>query len=643
MSALGDPSTVPAPPVSATPLPDWERRFRSPRLGLPDWARDADDRCVVIATAGGVLEVHSWDRATEALRRLTERPEGTSSATIDPSGRWVWWFDDAAGDEYGVWRRQPFGAVPGEQVQDATGLSAAYASGLALGRTRADGTAVVAVARTDDGYGTQIHRLTVDAAGGPPSTAVLLYDHVEDAGIADLSEDETLLAIVHSEHGDSRHPAARVLRLADGAAVAELWDGPGKGVEPLGFAPLAGDPRPLVQHERRGRGELLLWDVLTGTQTELPLELDGAPLRGEISSADWFLDGSALLVAVDHDARTRLYRVDLAAPSATGSYPLTALGRADGTVSEASTRPDGDVWALWSSAGEPAAVRDLAGNLVLAPAGDPAPRSVPIEDVWVEGPGGPIHALLRRPGDLSAADGRPLPGPLPGPLPLIVEVHGGPTHHDTDTFSAYPSAWVDHGYAIVQINYRGSTGYGSAWRDALEQRVGHIELEDIVAVRDHLVAQGIADGERVVLAGASWGGFLTLLGLGTYPDRWALGLAGVPVADYVAAYEDEMEGLKAFDRSLFGGSPDEVPDRYRDSSPLTYLDTVRAPVLILAGENDPRCPIRQIENYVAALAQRGIAHEVYRYEAGHGSLVDDERVRQMRAELDFAARHLPAP
>jgi dipeptidyl aminopeptidase/acylaminoacyl peptidase len=112
------------------------------------------------------------------------------------------------------------------------------------------------------------------------------------------------------------------------------------------------------------------------------------------------------------------------------------------------------------------------------------------------------------------------------------------------------------------------------------------------------------------------------------------------VADYVAAYEDEMEPLKAFDRSLFGGSPTEVPDRYADSSPLTYVDAVDVPVLVLAGENDPRCPIRQIENYVRVLEERGIEHEVYRYDAGHGSLVDDEVVRQVRAELDFTARHL---
>ena len=334
---------------------------------------------------------------------------------------------------------------------------------------------------------------------------------------------------------------------------------------------------------------------------------------------------------MDSEARTRLYRVPLSEDGTPGTPE--PIGPDGGTALSATTRPDGDVWSVWSSASQPPAVRDAAGAVVLRAPGDPAPESVPVEDIWVDGPGGRVHALLRRP---IAPDG----GPVAGPLPLVVDVHGGPTAHDTDAFRAYPAAWVDHGYAIVQVNYRGSTGYGTAWRDALEARVGHVELEDVVAVRDHLVATGIADGDRVVLAGASWGGFLTLLGLGTSPDRWALGLAGVPVADYVAAYEDEMEGLKAFDRSLFGGSPEEVPERYRDSSPITYVDAVRTPVLILAGENDPRCPIRQIENYVTALAERGVPHEVYRYDAGHGSLVDDERVRQMRAELDFTARHL---
>jgi dipeptidyl aminopeptidase/acylaminoacyl peptidase len=594
--------------------PRWEQRFRAPRIGLPTWARDRPHRCVVVASVAGVLEAHSWDQESGTLTRATDRREGTSVTTVDPSGDWVWWFDDGDGDEYGLWRRQRFGSAPGES-EAVSDLPPAYSAGLALGRT---GT--VALGRADGAYGSRIHLIA------PDGTERLVYEHLEDAGVGALSEDDTLIAISHSEHGDSRHPALRVLTTRDARTVADLWDGAGKGVEPLGFAPRPGDNRLLVLHERRGRGELLIWDPVAATETELDL-----PLDGEVSDADWFDDGVGVLVTVDHAARSRLYRVTLSTSGQIAS--VDPIGPDHGCVLSATARPDGHVWALWSSASEPAAVRDQAGELVLAPVGSRAPGSVEVEDLWVPGPGGPVHALLRRPID---AHGRP----RPGPLPLIVEAHGGPTAHDVDAFRAYPSAWVDHGYAVVQVNYRGSTGYGSAWRDALQPRIGHTELEDIVAVRDHLVAEGLADPDRVVLAGASWGGYLTLLGLGTYPDRWALGLAGVPVADYESAYADEMEGLKAFDRSLFGGSPQQVPDRYRDSSPLTYVDRVRVPVLILAGENDPRCPIRQIENYVAALAGRNAPYEVYRYDAGHGSLVDDERVRQMRAELDFTARHL---
>ncbi len=146
-----------------------------------------------------------------------------------------------------------------------------------------------------------------------------------------------------------------------------------------------------------------------------------------------------------------------------------------------------------------------------------------------------------------------------------------------------------------------------------------------------------------VLTGASWGGYLTLLGLGTQPDLWSAGVAGVPVADYVAAYEDEMEPLRAFDRSLFGGSPQDLPELYARCSPLTYVYAVTAPVLVLAGANDPRCPIRQIDNWLEAAAALDKPVEVYRFDAGHGSLVVEERLRQMRAELEFVARQVGLP
>ncbi|MFF3415370.1 prolyl oligopeptidase family serine peptidase [Streptomyces sp. NPDC002698] len=593
-------------------MPDWEKRFRAPRVSLPDWAEDAPHRSLFVSNATGTYELYAWDRATGEQRQVTHRANGTTDGVLSPDGEWIWWFDDKDGDEFGIWRRRPFGAalvVGGADEPAVPGLDPSYPAGLAIAR---DGRTAV-VGRSTDDDGSTIH---VARAG---EATVEIYRHRESAGVGDLSHDGSLIAVEHTEHGDAMHSALRVLR-PDGSAVAELDDTEGGtvelGLEVLGFAPVDGDSRLLIGHQRRGRWEPLVWDVVTGEQTDLNLDLPGDV------AAEWYPDGSALLIAHSFEARSDLWRYDLAAGE------LTRVPTPPGTVSGATARPDGTVEYLWSSAAEPSAVRSTTGETVLDPPGQKSPGSVPVEDVWVEGPGGRIHALIQKPAGTT------------GPLPTVFEIHGGPTWHDSDSFAAGPAAWVDHGYAVVRVNYRGSTGYGRAWTDALKHRVGLIELEDIAAVREWAVTSGLADPGRLILTGGSWGGYLTLLGVGTQPEAWALGIAAVPVADYVTAYHDEMEALKAMDRTLLGGTPEEVPERFEASSPLTYVDAVKVPVYISAGVNDPRCPIRQIDNYVTRLAAREAVHEVYRYDAGHGSLVVDERIKQVRLELDFAERHL---
>ncbi|WP_405778410.1 prolyl oligopeptidase family serine peptidase [Streptomyces sp. NBC_00859] len=592
-------------------MPDWEKRFRAPRVGLPDWADDAPDRSLFVSNATGTYELYAWDRASGEQRQATDRPGGTPSGggttdgTLSPDGEWLWWFNDTDGDEFGTWMRQPFRGGPDEPA--APGLEPSYPAGLGIGR---DGTAVVGRSTDEDGSTVHVVR--------PGAEPVEIYRHRESAGVGDLSYDGTLIALEHTEHGDAMHSALRVVG-TDGSTVAELDDTKGGteelGLQVLGFAPVAGDTRLLVGHQRRGRWEPMVWDVATGNESTPAVELPGDV------SAEWYPDGSALLIVHSFEARSELWRYELA----TGQ--LVRVETPAGSVSGATARPDGTVEYLWSSAALPPAVRSTSGAVVLDAPGMKAPESVPVRDVWVEGPGGRVHALVQQP----AGD---------GPFPTVFEIHGGPTWHDSDAFASGPAAWVDHGYAVVRVNYRGSTGYGRAWTDALKHRVGLIELEDIEAVRAWAVSSGLADPARLVLAGGSWGGYLTLLGLGTQPDAWAVGLAAVPVADYVTAYHDEMEGLKAMDRTLLGGTPESVPERFAASSPLTYVDAVRAPVYISAGVNDPRCPIQQVENYVDRLAERGAVHEVYRYDAGHGSLVVEERIKQVRRELDFAERHL---
>jgi dipeptidyl aminopeptidase/acylaminoacyl peptidase len=595
-----EPTASPAPTLPPEVTERWQARFRAPRVSLPAWAEDAPHRSLYSSDVSGVVEQYAWDRQTDEHRQVTDRPNGTLISTVSPDGDTIWWFADTDGDEFGVWRTQPFEGGPDEIAVPE--VEPAYPAGLEVGRT------LVAIGRsTDDGSELWL-------APGDASPRVI-YRHPDPASVDALTRDDELLVISHSEHGDPRYPALRVLRTSDDSVVAEKWDGEGRGLHALEFGPRPGDRRLLVGHERRGKEELLIWDVAADTETEIVLDLPGDVTAG------FYPDGSALLVGHDHAARSELYRYDLA----TGA--LEKLDTPPGVVRGATARPDGTVELAWSSSALPPVIRRADGPVVLSVADEEPPAAYPVEDRWVPGPGGDIHALLVRP------EG-------PGPYAAAFLVHGGPEAADDDSYRARRAAYVDAGYAVVHVNYRGSTGYGSTWRDALTGRPGLTELEDIGAVYDALVAEGIVDPERALITGGSWGGFLTLLALGTQPERWAAAIAEVPVADYLAAYEDEMEGLRAYDRALFGGSPDEVHDVYVRSSPITYVDAVAAPVLVVAGANDPRCPIRQIDNYLTALTEQGKQHEVYRFDAGHGSLVIEETIRQVEVALDFAVRHV---
>lgn len=584
----------------------WRARFTAPRVSLPDWARDAPQRSLYVSNYSGTWEIYAWDRDSDEHRQVTDRPQGTFHGTLSVAGDKIWWFDDTDGDEFGSWIAEPFEAGSAEPAMPGT--HPGYPAGLELG------SSVTGIGMsTDDGVTVWVAR-----DGGAPE---VLYEHEQDGGLAAMSWDETMLVLSHSEHGDSRHPALRVLR-TDGSAVAEKWDGSGKSLDALSFAPVAGDPRLLVLHERRGKEELLIWDVVTDTETEIQLDLPG-----EVS-ADWFPDGQALLIAHTQHARTTMHRYDL------DSGELTELATPPGTVAGASVRPDHAVEYVWSSAATPSLVRTVSATgedrVLLTPPGERPPGTEPVADVFVEVPNGPnesVHALVARP-----------EGAGDGPMPTVFSLHGGPHAADEDRFSAYRAAWLDAGFAVVEINYRGSTGYGSAWRDAIEGRPGTTELEDVAKVHDWAIETGLTTPSLSAVAGASWGGYLTLLALGTQPERWAGGVAGVPVADYVSAFADEMEPLRAYDRALFGGSPEEIPEVYEKASPITYVDQVRAPVLVLAGDNDPRCPIQQILNYLDRLGEREIPFEFYRYDAGHGSLVVAETLRQVATEIDFARR-----
>ena len=240
------PAAAPGPALPDDVTARWQARFRAPRVSLPEWADDAPDRCLYSSDVSGVVEQYAWDRTADTHRQVTDRPNGTLMSTLSPDGETIWWFADTDGDEFGIWQTQPFAGGP--DTVAVPEVDPAYPAGLEVGRT------MVAIGRsTDDGS-----ELWLAPAGADPR---VIYRHTDPASVDALTRDDALLVISHSEHGDPRYPALRVLRTDDDAVVAEKWDGEGRGLHALEFGPLPGDRRLLVGHERRGREELLIWDL----------------------------------------------------------------------------------------------------------------------------------------------------------------------------------------------------------------------------------------------------------------------------------------------------------------------------------------------------------------------------------------------
>ncbi|HEX5241049.1 MAG TPA: prolyl oligopeptidase family serine peptidase, partial [Candidatus Limnocylindrales bacterium] len=602
----------PQPAADAAPL--WQRRFRTPIVGFPTWSRHAPGHLAYVSSESGVYQLHSWDAASGQRRQVSTDPVGVISGGIAADGEWLVWHRDTTGDESGTYVTAPFTGGDAEPLLE--GVPVGWDGGIALGRQR------TIVALSDrDGFA-----VYAAEAGQPARGLVFSPESIELGGsnatvrggveVGALSADEELVAIEHAEHGDLIHQALRILDARTGSTVADLRD-VGLALVAFAWSPVPGDARLAIGHERRGERRPAIWDVRSGAVRDLELPWDRLT---EVT--DWWPDGSAVLLAELRDGRHVLHRYDL------GTNRITTLMTEAGSLTGARVRPDGAVWYRLQNGLRPGAVYEAGrAEPLLAPPSPP--------------PGRPfIPWTFTNPAGQRVQGWRIEPAGS-GPWPTVMHIHGGPTSVDLDRWAPEVQAYVDMGFQVAMVNYRGSIGFGQAWRDELIGNIGWPEVEDIVAGLDDLIEHGWTDPRRVAMAGWSWGGYLTLLMHGMHPDRFVTGVAGVPVGDYAAAYADESPILQAYDRALLGGTPAEVPELMRERSPIEYVDRVTAPLLVLAGEHDTRCPIRQVLAYTDRLAARGHDHELYLFPTGHAPFQIEERIRQTGVVLDFLSRRVP--
>jgi dipeptidyl aminopeptidase/acylaminoacyl peptidase len=248
-------------------------------------------------------------------------------------------------------------------------------------------------------------------------------------------------------------------------------------------------------------------------------------------------------------------------------------------------------------------------------------------------PGGTAYAYHYAPTNPDAAkpqDERP---------PLIVHVHGGPTSETTPELDLQTQYFTSRGFAFVDVNYGGSTGYGRPFRERLYGRWGVVDVEDVVAAARFLVERGQADPDRVVIRGGSAGGWTALCGL-TFTEAFSTGASYFGVSDLepFAAQTHKFE-LRYID--LLVGPLPEAADLWAERSPVRHADRMRRPLLILQGDEDEVVPPSQAEVIVEALEARGLPYAYLLFEGEqHGFRRAEHIARALEAELTFYGKIL---
>jgi dipeptidyl aminopeptidase/acylaminoacyl peptidase/CubicO group peptidase (beta-lactamase class C family) len=395
---------------------------------------------------------------------------------------------------------------------------------------------------------------------------------------------------------------------ADSVAFTPSWTPDGAGLLAVAFDPDKG----LAAH-----AHLLRVSLDGGEPVELAASLDrnvmpgGPGYPGAVPQVAG--DGRTVVFCVRDRGCTHLYAVPLegGAPQPLVSEPGTVVSGASVAGSKVAI-----VMSTPTSYGEIAVV-DLAGAGVEIRTGyglDPAE----------------IELFTREERDFTISDGTAVQGWLmrdpeaPTPQPLLLDIHGGPHNAwngAADSIHLYHQELVARGWAVLLLNPRGSDGYGEEFYRAALEDWGDADARDFLEPIDALVAEGIADPERLAVTGYSYGGYMTCY-LTSRDERFAAAVAGGVVSDLVSmgGTSDDAHLLSHYE---LGGEPWANGDRYQAMSPLARVESVVTPTLVYHGEDDRRCPVGQAQQWHTALRERGVPTTLVLYpDEGHLFILD---------------------
>jgi dipeptidyl aminopeptidase/acylaminoacyl peptidase len=451
-----------------------------------------------------------------------------------------------------------------------------------------------------------------------------------DAGYkyGDVSPDRTTLALSKSRTTNDSDAFLHVLKTGETRNIT-----PYKGDalnRPARFTP-DGLGLYLISDEGSEFAGLALYDLKTGARRPLVRP------SWEVTEAEISKSGRYLAVSINNDARTelRLFEAASMRPVALPDLPRGAIRTVTFSRDEehlafhaSDSLTPRDLYAMDLGGGAP---RRLTRSL--------NPRIDPRNLAEVEVVRFPSYDGLEIPGLLY----RPHGASSRHPVPAIVKVHGGPGGQAQIEYSGLTQYLVNHGYAVFDINNRGSSGYGKTFFALDDRRHGEADLGDVVACRTMLAESGWVDAKRIGILGGSYGGYMVLAALAFKPGTFAVGVDLFGVANWVRTLESIPPYWESFREALFAelGDPKTDAERLRRISPLFHATNIKTPLIVLQGANDPRVLKPESDDIVKAVRANGVPVEYVVFpDEGHGFQKKENELVGYRAILAFLDQHL---
>ncbi len=573
---------------------------------------------------GGDVAAVEWDlsgqheiyliplRGRGTPRRITSGPESKVSPRFSPDGtRLAFARDYSGGEDFDLFVHDVRTGATHNLTPDTPGeLINPYFT------WSPDGQQIAFVSNRAGTFATYI--LNADGAGAP--RRVTHHGYTDYA--AEWSPDGKYLAV--NTHAKGQEIWTFIVPVASGEP--KIVSGPDRPVDAVGPRWSPDSQRLVFTSNTPGINCLFTYTLATG---ELTQETEAAH---EAAEPDWSPDGAQIAFTWNEDGNASLSLKNL------GTGALRYLGVAPGVHSQPRFSSDGrllfclfngsghplDLWAFSLETGRK---RRITNSLPkrFSPRDFVAPKVVR----W-QSDGLTVSGLLYLPRNARRA----------GNLPAVLHVHGGPTWQYKNEWYPLVQHLLSLGCVVLAPNYRGSTGYGKKFQEANRFDLGGDDMRDVIAGAEFLVREGYADPRRIAITGASYGGYLTMTALTKHPHVFAVGSALVPFLNWFTEHENEREDLQYWDLENFG-DPVKNADRYREYSPIYFMENIVAPVQMMAGAHDPRCPVDETEQAAAALKDLGVPHEVIIYpDEGHGFRKAENRVDAYRKRADFLSKYL---